>query len=965
LSDTIRIRRRVSGVAGPPSTLANAELAYNEIDNKLYYGKGDDGNGQATSIVSVGGSGAFQPLDPDLTAIAALTGINVIYYRSAADTWAAITIGTGLSFSSGTLSATATGSGNVSSSGTPTNGQLAQWTDATHIQGVTVASLGFAPLASPTFTGDPKAPTPATADNDTSIATTAFVKAQGYEVSINKGVANGYASLDATAKVPAAQLPSYVDDVVEYANLAAFPATGSTGIIYVALDTSKIYRWSGSAYVEISPSPGSTDAVPEGSTNLYYTEARVSANTTVVSKAPLASPVFTGNPQAPTPTAGDNDTSIATTAFVTTADNAVKSQLIGSASTGFDTLGEIENYIAANITPALGNKADIFSPTFTGDPKAPTPATADNDTSIATTAYVKSNLANYQPLDADLTALAALTGTNTIYYRSGVDTWSPVVVSTGLAFSGGNLTATGGGGGTPGGANTQVQFNDSGAFGGDADLTWNKTTNVLTLNGQLTQTGSANGIVAFGVVQANSYVCTGTIAQLSPASSGAIVLRPRGPTDSTNQLFIDIFGVTTNNPVTLPADPTSAMQAATKQYVDAKAPLGAEYITSITDATLTNERVLTDTATITWDRTTAGQIKANAAGGGGTSTTISDTPPGSPTAGSMWWESDTGTLWIYYNDGNTSQWVAVGGSSSVVPIAGPPQGRLTLQAATPVMTTTQAAKTTIYYSAFVGDKVPIYDGANWSMTTLPGGEISVATTDTTKSPAAIGVSKVNDWFVWNDAGTVRLGHGPDWTSDTARSAGTALVLVNGIWTNAVALTNGPAISRGTYVGTTRSNASSQLDWTLGTRAAGGGAASLNVWNAYNRVDVGTKVSDSTASWSYGVNTWRSANGSNTNRVSFVTGLAEDSPSCLYSVIVNGNAAGSLTGVGLDSTSSWSGTTAYVSLVGYQTPVAGNTAYPAQLGAHFFQAVEWGTVNSWLGDDGGANFGVGFMFRLRM
>lgn len=101
----------------------------------------------------------------------------------------------------------------------------------------------------------------------------------------SKGIANGYASLDASTKVPAAQLPSYVDDVLEFANLAAFPATGATGIIYVALDTGKIYRWSGSAYIEISPSPGSTDAVPEGSVNLYYTNARASAAAPVQSVA--------------------------------------------------------------------------------------------------------------------------------------------------------------------------------------------------------------------------------------------------------------------------------------------------------------------------------------------------------------------------------------------------------------------------------------------------------------------------------------------------------------------------------------------------------------------------------------------------------------------------------------------------------------------------------------------------------
>lgn len=54
--------------------------------------------------------------------------------------------------------------------------------------------------------------------------------------------------------VPSAQLPSYVDDVLEYANLAALPGTGVAGIIYVTLDENKTYRWSGSAYTEISAS---------------------------------------------------------------------------------------------------------------------------------------------------------------------------------------------------------------------------------------------------------------------------------------------------------------------------------------------------------------------------------------------------------------------------------------------------------------------------------------------------------------------------------------------------------------------------------------------------------------------------------------------------------------------------------------------------------------------------------------
>lgn len=69
-----------------------------------------------------------------------------------------------------------------------------------------------------------------------------------------KGSANGVAELGSDGKVPSSQLPSYVDDVLEYDSLSAFPATGETGKIYVAKDTNLTYRWSGSAYVEISPS---------------------------------------------------------------------------------------------------------------------------------------------------------------------------------------------------------------------------------------------------------------------------------------------------------------------------------------------------------------------------------------------------------------------------------------------------------------------------------------------------------------------------------------------------------------------------------------------------------------------------------------------------------------------------------------------------------------------------------------
>ena len=69
-----------------------------------------------------------------------------------------------------------------------------------------------------------------------------------------KGVANGVAELDANGKVLTSQLPSFVDDVIEAENFAVLPIEGEAGKIYVTLDDNKTYRWSGSAYVEISAS---------------------------------------------------------------------------------------------------------------------------------------------------------------------------------------------------------------------------------------------------------------------------------------------------------------------------------------------------------------------------------------------------------------------------------------------------------------------------------------------------------------------------------------------------------------------------------------------------------------------------------------------------------------------------------------------------------------------------------------
>ncbi len=75
-----------------------------------------------------------------------------------------------------------------------------------------------------------------------------------YVLATEKGAANGVATLEGDGKVPAIQLPSYVDDVLEYPNFASLPSVGESGKIYITLDDNKSWRWASTVYVEISSS---------------------------------------------------------------------------------------------------------------------------------------------------------------------------------------------------------------------------------------------------------------------------------------------------------------------------------------------------------------------------------------------------------------------------------------------------------------------------------------------------------------------------------------------------------------------------------------------------------------------------------------------------------------------------------------------------------------------------------------
>lgn len=308
--------------------------------------------------------------------------------------------------------------------------------------------------------------------------------------------------------------------------------------------------------------------------------------------------------------------------------------------------------------------------------------------------------------------------------------------------------------------------------------------------------------------------------------------------------------------------------------------------------------------------------------------------------------------------GATGATGATGGSTG----SHPAQGRLTLTTGVPVLTSTVSGATTVYYSPYSGNLVPIYDGSDFVVTAFT--ELSQATTDNTKSPAAAANNSNYDIFVWNDSGTIRATRGPAWTSDTGRGTGagtTELERVKGVWLNKVSITNGPAANRGTYVGTIRSDGSAQINFHLGGSASGGTAAVLGVWNMYNRVVVGPAVIDSGSGYTYTSSTIRQARNSAGNKISFVIGISEDSIVATHSgrtTTVNVASAFGSIGIGLDSTTTHTVQPAFVysqaATIMTGTPST-NYVFLPTIGWHFVAALEAGdNTNANTFDDGSLN-----------
>jgi hypothetical protein len=241
-------------------------------------------------------------------------------------------------------------------------------TGAVSLTASDITTAGGAPLVSPAFTGNPTAPTASQGDADSSIATTMFVSnaiASGAVTSWNGRQGAVALNLSDVQSVGGAPInsPTFTGTP---ASTTAAPGTATTQIATCAFVTNAI--------------TGATTGVSSFNTR---TGAVVlsAADVTTAGGAPIVSPTFTGTPAAPTPTAGDQSTKLATTQFVATAIN----NLPAGVSTFNGRSGAVTQQLT-DITSVGG--APLASPNFSGTPIGPTPTAGDNSTRLATTAFV-------------------------------------------------------------------------------------------------------------------------------------------------------------------------------------------------------------------------------------------------------------------------------------------------------------------------------------------------------------------------------------------------------------------------------------------------------------------------------------------------------------------------------------------------------------------------------------------------
>lgn len=314
-----------------------------------------------------------------------------------------------------------------------------------------------------------------------------------------------------------------------------------------------------------------------------------------------------------------------------------------------------------------------------------------------------------------------------------------------------------------------------------------------------------------------------------------------------------------------------------------------------------------DSALVAKTLTGSGSPNGSVAGTAGSASILPD----------FYWDFTNSILYVCTVTGtiSTAVWTAVNASSATAAVP-PPQGRLTLTSATPILASDVVSATAVYYTPYVGNLVPIYNGA-----TMVPTEFAELTLTLSASHA---LNTIYDVFVFSNSGVLTLATGPAWSVSTAGSGArgtgastTQLTRIKGLHVNAVSMTgrNGATTysigaNLATYLG------SIFIDGTAGQitcHTAWGKARKWGVWNAHNRRHIKMMEGTSTASWSiqgtviYPV--FVAVDADSTNSITTFTGLPEEQISCQYSQFGTTGAANRViyNAIGLNSTTAMVGT----------------------------------------------------------
>ena len=282
-----------------------------------------------------------------------------------------------------------------------------------------------------------------------------------------------------------------------------------------------------------------------------------------------------------------------------------------------------------------------------------------------------------------------------------------------------------------------------------------------------------------------------------------------------------------------------------------------------------------------------------------------------------------------------------------------PQGRLTLQSNTPVMTTDVIGATTIYYTPYVGNSLPVSNGTSLSNQTFSS-QLSLNVFNTAVA------DQLEDVYAIQVSGAFQLCLVDAWNAaKTARDSGYGLTTLQGIWVNANTISFCATPSNdytltaqtGIYLGTVYTSEYPGGAGIVGVTmmfkppaSAGGTRNLLGLWNAYNRVRTISGCTDSTSSWTDSSSSWAILNSGSTllfNSITFVDGLQQSFVDAELQIQADTSATSVVgaIGVGIDGASP-AGNIALTSNATFLMPIRAFDLYTPQPGYHTISAQQW-------------------------